>query len=178
MAKMKQTLPLSVLIAVFAMAGCTTVPVVRIDAHKELGFVVNPVLPGPEATPGEHISVRVEIYNVTDHEISVPDPSKLLLTFENVGSNDPMMQMPPFSLDGPPPEPPRREISLKPWAVVSGLLTFDVPADASGIYLIREYYYGTVSVALRIRSREPNKTEPNQPPTPASGTPAAGTLGL
>jgi len=134
----------------------------RIDAHKALGFIVNPVLPEPVAVPGESITVRVEIYNTTNHEISVPDPAKLLLTFENVGTNEPMIQMEPFALDGPLPGPPKRELSLKPWAVISAPLTFDVPPESSGLFLIREYYYGTISAALRVQSKALKKDGPNQ----------------
>ena len=152
----------TLLLSVGLLGGCATFQEKQEAAVSASGFLVVPVLSQAEALPGTSVDLQIEIHNMTDHDVRVPDPKVLDLVFENVGSTEPMVCLPPFALDGDL-QNPEKKISLKPGAWISAPHKFELPKEADGLFLIREYYYGTVWVVLKVTKRPNQALQHNDP---------------
>ncbi len=152
---MRLSISVAVLFAILTLGGCATLDERQEAAVYAAGFLVVPVLSQTEAFPGTSVEVEIEIHNTTDHDLRVPDPKELSLVFENVGTKESIICLRPFSLDGDNSDP-KKKVLLKPGDWISAPHKFDLLKEADGIFLIRERYYGTIWVVLKI-IKTPNR---------------------
>ncbi len=138
---------IAALMAILALAGCKTTPHVATFNRIE-PFVVVPHLSKKEVSVGETISVRFVVYNTSDEDVLVPDPSKFTIATMNFDTEDPTIWIAPFSLGGPAPKPPKPEILLPKGGKIEATKKESFSGD--GVFLVSAWGYQHVRVPITV----------------------------
>lgn len=135
------------MLASLVLSGCKTTP--RVVAFNRIEpFVVVPHVSKSEVSVGETISVKFVVYNTSEREVLVPDPSKFTVAIMNFDTEDPMIWVAPFSLGGPDPKPPKPEILLPKGEKIEATKSEAFSGD--GIFLVSAWGYQQVRVPIKV----------------------------